>query len=92
MLSPTFFDTMKGTMMYRISRRVSATAEEKAARKIGVILSDFGLDLESVGYHLAHSNPYVVYSRAVEVLESARYNKDVAEYYQQGGYYDDRLF
>lgn len=79
-------------MMYRINRRISATAEEKVARKIGVILSDFGLDLESVGYHLAHSNPYVVYSRAIEVLESARYNKEVAEYYQQGGYYDDRLF
>jgi len=78
--------------MYRINRRVGMTSEEKAARKIGVVLSDFGLDLEAVGYHLAHSNPYVVYSRAIEVLDSARYNKDVAEYYQQGGYYDDRLF
>lgn len=78
--------------MYRINRRIGMTSEERAARKIGVILSDFGLDLEAVGYHLAHSNPYVVYSRAIEVLDSARYNKDVAEYYQQGGYYDDRLF
>lgn len=78
--------------MYRINRRVGMTSEERAARKIGIILSDFGLDLEAVGYHLAHSNPYVVYSRAIEVLDSARYNKDVAEYYQQGGYYDDRLF
>jgi hypothetical protein len=78
--------------MYRINRRVGMTSEERAARKIGVVLSDFGLDLEAVGYHLAHSNPYVVYSRAIEVLDSARYNKDVAEYYQQGGYYDDRLF
>jgi len=78
--------------MYRINRRVGMTSEERAARKIGVILSDFGLDLEAVGYHLAHSNPYVVYSRAIEVLDSARYNKDVAEYYQQGGYYDNRLF
>ena len=78
--------------MYRINRRLGMTSEERAARKIGVVLSDFGLDLEAVGYHLAHSNPYVVYSRAIEVLDSARYNKDVAEYYQQGGYYDDRLF
>jgi len=78
--------------MYRLRRSEVATKEERAARKIGVILSDFGLDLEAVGYHLAHSNPYVVYSRAIEVLDSARYNKDVAEYYQQGGYYDDRLF
>ena len=78
--------------MYRINRKLGMTSEERAARKIGVILSDFGLDLEAVGYHLAHSNPYVVYSRAIEVLDSARYNKDVAEYYQQGGYYDDRLF
>jgi len=78
--------------MYRINRRISATAEEKAARKIGVILSDFGLDLESVGYHLAHSNPYVVYRRAVEVLEAAEYNKEVADYYEQGKHYSDGLF
>ena len=68
------------------------TAEEKAARKIGTVLSDFGLDLESVGYHLAHSNPYIVYRRAVEVLEAAGYNKDVAEYNDQRKYYDDGLF
>ena len=78
--------------MYRINRRLSPTKEEKAAQKIGVVLSDFGLDLESVGYHLAHSIPFVPYSRAVEVLEAAVYNKEVREYYEQGKYYDDRLF
>jgi len=41
---------------------------------------------------LATAIPYVPYSRALEILESARYNKEVAEYYRQGGYYDDRLF
>jgi len=78
--------------MYRINRRLTPTREEKAAQKIGVILSDFSLDLESIGFHLVHSIPYVPYSRAIEVLESARYNKEVREYYEQGKYYDDRLF
>ena len=77
--------------MYRINRRTTPTREEKAAQKIATILSDFSLDLEYVGYHLAHSVPYVVYRRALEVLQSSEYNKEVAEYYQQGGYYDDRL-
>lgn len=78
--------------MYRINRRTTPTKEEKVAQKIGTLLSDFSLDLEAVGYHLAHSIPYVPYSRAVEVLESAGYNKEVREYYEQGRYYDDRLF
>lgn len=78
--------------MYRINRRVVVTAEEKAARKIGTVLSDFGLDLEAVGYHLAHSQPYVVYRRSVEVLEAAKHNEEVADYYAQGGYYENGLF
>jgi len=78
--------------MYRINRSTTPTKEEKAAQKISTIVSDFGLDLEAVGYYMATSIPYVTYSRAVEILEAARYNKEVAEYYKQGGYYDDRLF
>lgn len=78
--------------MYRMSRRITPTKEEKVAQKIGTLLSDFSLDLESVGYHLAHSIPYVPYSRAVEVLESAEYNKESRQNYEQGRYYDDRLF
>jgi len=77
--------------MYRLRRNEVATKEEKAAQKISTIMSDFSLDLEAVGYYMATAIPYVTYSRALEVLDSARYNKEVAEYYQQGGYYDNRL-
>ena len=67
--------------------------EEKVAKRIGTILSDFSLDLEAVGKYLALSNPYVVYSRAVEVLESAQYNKEVAEYREiTRSYANDKLF
>lgn len=77
--------------MYRLRRSEAATKEEKAAQKISTIMSDFSLDLEAVGYYMATSIPYITYSRSLEVLEAARYNKEVAEYYRQGGYYDDRL-
>ena len=78
--------------MYRISRRLSPTTEEKTATKIGHLLSDFTLDLEAVGKHLALSNPYILYSRAVEVLEAMKYNQEVREYREQGKYYGDGLF
>lgn len=66
--------------------------EEKVAMAIGRLLSDFSLDLEAVGKHLAISNPYVVYARALEVLEATEYNKSVAEYREIGKYYGERLF
>ena len=73
--------------------RLPTSNEERVAKRIGTILSDFSLDLEQVGKYLALSNPYVVYSRAVEVLEAAQYNKEVAEYREMGKYYgDDKLF
>jgi len=78
--------------MYRLRRSDMATKEERVAQKISTLVSDFSLDLEAIGYYLATAIPYVTYSRALEILESARYNKEVAEYYRQGGYYDDRLF
>ena len=77
--------------MYRLNRSTAPTKEEKAAQKISTIMSDFSLDLEVVGYYMATAVPYVAFSRSLEVLEAARYNKEVAEYYRQGGYYDDRL-
>jgi len=80
-----------GGTMFRINRNTTPTKEERAALKISTILSDYSLDIEAVGYYLATAVPYVPYSRALEVLEAARYNKEVAEYYKQGGYYDDRL-
>jgi hypothetical protein len=78
--------------MYRINRNTTPTKEEKVAQKISTLISDFSLDLEAVGYYMATAIPYVTYSRSLEILESARYNKEVAEYYRQGGYYDDGLF
>ena len=72
--------------------RLPMSKEEKIAIRIGTILSDFSIDLELVGKYMALSNPYVVYSRAIEVLESAQYNKEVSEYREQGKYYGDGLF
>ena len=78
--------------MRRLGLRVPPSKEEKVAMAIGKLLSDFSLDLEAVGRHLAISNPYVVYSRALEVLEATEYNKTVAEYRETGKYYADKLF
>ena len=78
--------------MRRLGLRLPPSKEEKVAVAIGRLLSDFSLDLEAVGKYLATAQPYVVYSRAVEVLEATEYNKTVAEYREQGKYYGDGLF
>jgi len=78
--------------MRRLGLRMPPSKEEKVALAIGRLLSDFSLDLEAVGKHLALSNPFVVYARALEVLESTQYNKTTAEYREQGKYYGDGLF
>jgi hypothetical protein len=75
--------------MYRISRAQVTTNEEKAAKKIATVLSDFTLDLEKVGYHIARSNPYLLYRRSTEVLEAAKFQEDTVEQ-NRIGY--DRLF
>lgn len=72
--------------------RLGMSREEKVATQIGKLLSDYTLDLEAVGKHLALSNSYVVYARALEVLEATEYNRDVAEYREIGKYYGDGLF
>ena len=72
--------------------RLGTSKEEKVAVTIGKLLSDFTLDLEAIGKYLAVSNPHLIYARALEVLESAQYNKEVAEYREIGKYYSDRLF
>ena len=76
----------------RRSIRLGMSKEEKIALTIGRLLSDFTLDLEAIGKYLAVSNPHLIYARALEVLESAEYNKTVAEYREIGKYYSDRLF
>jgi hypothetical protein len=45
--------------------------EEKVAIKIGTLLSDFRLDLESVGFYLSRVNPFTVYRRIAESVESS---------------------
>jgi hypothetical protein len=50
------------------------------------------LDLEAVGKYLATAQPYLVYARAVEVLEATQYNKEVAEYREITKHYGNGLF
>jgi hypothetical protein len=77
--------------MYRISKSVTKSNEEKVAEKIGVLLSDFHLDLEKVGVYMSRSLPYLVYRRAIEVLESAEFQQDLVEQ-KRIEYNHDRLF
>ena len=77
--------------MYRISKAVRTSNEEKIAIAIGKLLSDFHLDLEKVGYYLAKSTPYLIYRRALEVLESAQFQLDIEEQ-KRVEYNHDRLF
>jgi hypothetical protein len=77
--------------MYRVSRAVVKTNEEKVAEKIGVLLSDFHLDLEKVGVYMSRNLPYLVFRRALEVLESAEFQLDTVEQ-KRLEYNHDRLF
>lgn len=71
--------------------KLAASKEEKVAARIGRELSDFTLDLDSVGYYLARSQPYLIFRRAMEVLESAEYQKENVEHNRIGEQHD-RLF
>lgn len=70
---------------------LATSKEEKIALSIGKLLSDFTLDLEAVGKYLAVSNPYIIYTRTLAVLEATEYNKEVAEYREIGKYYANEL-
>ena len=72
--------------------KVGMSKEEKVALAMGKLLSDFTLDIEAVGKYLATSNAYIIYARAIELLEATQYNKEVAEYREIGRYYADRFF
>ena len=78
--------------MRRLGIRLPISKEEKVAVAIGKLLSDYSLDLEAVAKYLATAQPYVVYARALEVLEATEYNKTVAEYREQGKYYANELW
>jgi hypothetical protein len=71
--------------------RLGISKEEKVAVSIGKLVSDFSLDLEAVGKYLATTQPYVVYSRVLEIMEATEYNKTVAEYREIGKYYGNNL-
>ena len=71
--------------------RIGISKEEKVALSIGKLLSDFSLDLEAVGKYLATAQPYVIYARVLEILDSTEYNKTVAEYREIGKYYGNNL-
>jgi hypothetical protein len=77
--------------MYRISRAVHTSKEEKTAIAIGKLLSDFHLDLEKVGYYISKATPYLIYRRALEVLESAQFQLDTEEQ-KKVEYNHDRLY
>lgn len=72
--------------------RLATSQEEKVAKRIGDLVSDFSLDLEQVGKYIAVALPYTIYARVVEVLEATQYNKEVAEYHEMHKYYPDKLF
>lgn len=67
--------------------KLPISKEEKVAVSIGKLLSDFHLDLEQVGKYIAVAVPHTIYVRTLEVLESAQYNKEVAEYDERHKYY-----
>lgn len=71
--------------------KLPTSREEKVALAISKLMSDFSLDLEAIGFYLATATPYITYVRALEVLESAEYNKQGVEYNRQQGYYDNKL-
>jgi hypothetical protein len=76
--------------MYR-RIKLPTSREEKVALAISKLMSDFSLDLEAVGFYLATAAPYITYLRALEVLESAEYNKQGVEYNRLQGSYDNKL-
>jgi len=68
-----------------------ASKEERVANAIGKTLTDFTLDLEAVGFYLAKAQPYLIFRRAMEVLDSAEAQSEGLEYNQRGKYYRDRV-
>ena len=67
-----------------------ASKEERVAIAIGKTLTDFTLDLEAVGFYLARQ-PYLIFRRSMEILDSAEYQSEGIEYNTRGKYYRDRI-
>ena len=77
--------------MTRLFRPARQSKEERAAMRIGEILSDFRLDLEALGHYVARSNPYTIYRRFENVAEAALAERDGIENTRME-FYNDRLF
>ena len=63
-------------------RNIGVSDEERLVKKLEVMFSDFGLDLESVGYYISRVIPRVVFDRIMITL-------DAAEFYKDGGEVDE---
>ena len=72
-------------------RQPRITKEERVAIRIGELLSDFRLDLESLEYYIARANPYVIYRRFENVAESALAEREGIDNTRMENY-NDRLF
>lgn len=77
--------------MRRVSRTELKTKEAKVAERISVLLSDLNLDLEKIGYYIARDTPYLIFNRAIEVLESAQFQKPIVDEAWKGTY-DDKFY
>ena len=63
-------------------RNIGISEEERLVKKLEVMFSDFGLDLESVGYYISRVIPRVVFDRIMITF-------DAAEFYKDGGEIDE---
>jgi len=61
--------------------RHTESNEEKVATKMGSLLSDFTLDLESIGYYLSRILPFTIFERVMITM-------DAADFYRAGGNVD----
>jgi hypothetical protein len=76
--------------MYKLDRSRKESSEEKVAKKIANTLADFTLDIEAVGRYLVTANPFLLYTRTMEVFESAKFqHENQIEYDKKWGYKDD---
>lgn len=63
------------------------TIEERIAKKLVEISSDFNLDLEMVGYYIARVAPTLIFNRIMVVLEAAQHEKEQIENDRKHPYY-----
>jgi hypothetical protein len=76
--------------MRRIANQVSTT-EEKVAKKLTQDIQDLNLNLEMVGFYIAHAMPYLHFCRLVEVVEAAKYQREGAILSRKGDYYQHNI-